>query len=49
MSFGIRLIDLVTPVKSLIPEVEPPLRSNFGFREKILWTAVVVFIYLICC
>ena len=45
----VRLIQLVTPVMHLLPEVEPPLRKNLAFREKMLWTAIVLFIYLICC
>jgi len=49
MSSSVRLIQLVTPVKHLLPEVEPPLRKNLAFREKMLWTAIVLFVYLICC
>lgn len=49
MSSGIRIIELVTPVRGLLPEVEPPLRKNLAFREKMLWTAIVLFVYLICC
>lgn len=46
---SLRLIQLVTPVMHLLPEVEPPLRKNLAFREKMLWTAIVLFVYLICC
>jgi protein transport protein SEC61 subunit alpha len=45
----VRLIQLVTPVMHLLPEVEPPQRKNLAFKEKMLWTAVVLFCYLICC
>jgi protein transport protein SEC61 subunit alpha len=46
MSF--RFIDLVQPVRGWLPEVEAPLKKQV-FREKLLWTAVTLFIYLICC
>ena len=49
MSSSVRLIQLVTPVRHMLPEVEPPLRKNLAFREKMLWTAIVLFVYLICC
>lgn len=32
----------------LLPEVESPLKKQ-AFREKLLWTGVTLFIYLICC
>jgi protein transport protein SEC61 subunit alpha len=38
----------VSPVKHLLPEVEQPLKKQ-AFREKLLWTAITLFIYLICC
>ena len=48
MADRIRFIDLVSPVMHLLPEVEQPMKKQ-AFREKILWTATVLFIYLICC
>ena len=48
MADRIRFIDLVSPVMPLLPEVEQPMKKQ-AFREKILWTATVLFIYLICC
>jgi len=45
---SVRFIDLVSPVKHLLPEVEAPLKRQ-AFREKLLWTAITLFIYLICC
>ena len=48
MSSGVRLIQLVTPVMGLLPEIAPPGRKQ-NFREKMLWTAMTLFIYLICC
>jgi protein transport protein SEC61 subunit alpha len=32
----------------LIPEVEQPLKKQM-FKEKLMWTGTVLFIYLICC
>ena len=49
MSSQVRLIQLVTPVRHMLPEVEPPQRKNLAFREKMLWTAIVLFVYLIMC
>jgi protein transport protein SEC61 subunit alpha len=43
-----RFIDLVQPVRAYLPEVEAPLKKQ-AFREKLLWTAITLFIYLICC
>ena len=43
-----RFIDLVNPVRGYIPEVEAPLKKQ-AFREKLLWTAITLFIYLTCC
>lgn len=43
-----RFIDLVQPVKHMLPEVEQPLKKQ-AFRDKLLWTAITLFIYLICC
>jgi protein transport protein SEC61 subunit alpha len=45
---SLRFIDLVHPIKHLLPEVEAPLKRQ-AFREKLLWTAITLFIYLICC
>jgi len=48
MTDRVRFIDLVSPVMHLLPEVESPLKKQ-AFREKLLWTGVTLFIYLICC
>jgi len=31
-----------------IPEVEQPLKKQM-FKEKLMWTGTVLFIYLVCC
>ena len=43
-----KLIYLVKPVMGWIPEVEQPLKKQM-FKEKLMWTGTVLFIYLICC
>ena len=48
MSGKLRFIDLVQPVQHLLPDVEQPLKK-LAFKEKLLWTAITLFIYLICC
>jgi protein transport protein SEC61 subunit alpha len=45
--FSYRLIEIVAPVKHLLPEVEAPLKRQ-TFREKLLWTVVTLIIYLTC-
>jgi protein transport protein SEC61 subunit alpha len=45
---SLRLINLVQPLRAYLPEVEAPLKRQ-AFREKLLWTAVTLLIYLICC
>ena len=41
-------MELVRPFCAIIPEVEKPER-RVHFREKVLWTAVTLFIFLVCC
>ena len=48
MAERVRFIDLVAPVMKWLPEVEQPMRKQ-AFREKLLWTASTLFVYLICC
>ncbi len=48
MSGEVRFIDLVQPVQKYLPEVEQPLKKQ-AFKDKMLWTAITLFIYLICC
>eukprot|EP01132_Coremiostelium_polycephalum_P005866 gene5866-7297_t len=44
---GFRFLDIVKPFCSFIPEVAQPDRK-IQFREKILWTAICLFIFLVC-
>ena len=43
-----RFLSLVKPALHLLPEVEQPDRK-IPFRERILWTIIVLFIFLVCC
>ena len=42
-----RLITLLKPATGILPEVVAPQRKVM-VREKIIWTGIVLFIYLIC-
>jgi len=44
----VRFLHLVKPMMFLLPEVEQPDRK-VPFREKVLWTAISLFIFLVCC
>lgn len=46
MSF--RFLNLVKPFMPVLPEVSAPERK-VPFKEKVLWTAITLFIYLVCC
>ena len=43
-----RFLHLVRPMLCILPEVEQPDRK-IPFRERILWTVIVLFIFLVCC
>lgn len=43
-----RLLNLVKPCMCVLPEVTTPDRK-VPFREKILWTAISLFVFLVCC
>lgn len=45
---GVKFLEFVKPFCSVIPEVEKPQR-RIQFREKMLWTAITLFIFLVCC
>ena len=36
------------PFCSILPEIQKPERK-IQFREKVLWTAITLFIFLVCC
>jgi len=43
-----RFIDLIKPVMCVMPEVSSP-EHKVPFREKIMWTIITLFIFLVCC
>ena len=45
---SIRFLDLVRPVMGILPEIEQPLKKQH-FNDKLIWTSITLFIYLICC
>merc|ERR1711906_94652 len=48
MGGGVRFLQLIRPFMCILPEVKSPERKR-PFREKVLWTAITLFIYLVCC
>ena len=44
----VRFLNLVKPVIFLIPELKAPIRA-VNKKDKFIWTAIALFIYLICC
>lgn len=44
----VRFLDLVKPVMCVLPEVSTP-ESKIPFREKVMWTIITLFIFLVCC
>jgi len=45
---GFKFLELLKPFISITPEVSKPERK-IQFREKVLWTAITLFIFLVCC
>jgi len=43
-----RFLHLIRPVMCVLPEVASPDRK-IPFREKVLWTTISLFIFLVCC
>ena len=43
-----RFLNLIKPMMFILPEVAPPERK-VPFKEKILWTSISLFVYLVCC
>merc|ERR1711939_1072048 len=43
-----RFLNLIKPVMCIIPEVSSPDR-RIPFKEKILWTSISLFVFLVCC
>ena len=45
---GFRFLNLIKPVMCILPEVSSPDR-RIPFKEKILWTSISLFVFLVCC
>jgi len=45
---GFKILEYLQPFCSFLPEVSKPERK-IQFREKVLWTAITLFIFLVCC
>lgn len=45
---GFKVLEVLRPFIALLPEVSKPERK-IQFKEKLLWTAVTLFIFLVCC
>jgi len=43
-----KFLHLIRPFMVVIPEISPP-EKKIQFREKLAWTAVTLFIFLVCC
>jgi protein transport protein SEC61 subunit alpha len=48
MSTGVKFLQLIKPFMSILPEVAQADRK-VPFREKVLWTALILFSFLVCC
>lgn len=47
-SGSFRFLNLIKPVMCVLPEVEAPDR-RIPFKEKVLWTSISLFVFLVCC
>jgi protein transport protein SEC61 subunit alpha len=44
----VRFLHLIRPVMCVLPEVSTP-EQRVPFREKVMWTVITLFIFLVCC
>ena len=44
----VKFLEFVKPFCGVLPEIQKPERK-IQFREKVLWTAITLFIFLVCC
>jgi len=47
-STGVRFLAIVKPFLCILPEVQKP-EKQVAIKEKLLWTVITLFIYLVCC
>uniref|UniRef100_A0A2R9BJR8 SEC61 translocon subunit alpha 2 n=1 Tax=Pan paniscus TaxID=9597 RepID=A0A2R9BJR8_PANPA len=45
---GLKFLEVIKPFCAVLPEIQKPERK-IQFREKVLWTAITLFIFLVCC
>lgn len=48
MAKGLRFLNLIKPALCIIPEVSSPDR-RVPFKERVLWTLISLFVFLVCC
>jgi protein transport protein SEC61 subunit alpha len=48
MSGNFRFLNLIKPMMVVLPEVSAPDR-RIPFKEKLLWTSISLFVFLVCC
>uniref|UniRef100_A0A668V6E9 Protein transport protein SEC61 subunit alpha n=1 Tax=Oreochromis aureus TaxID=47969 RepID=A0A668V6E9_OREAU len=46
--FSVKFLEVIKPFCAVLPEIQKPERK-IQFREKVLWTAITLFIFLVCC
>jgi protein transport protein SEC61 subunit alpha len=44
----VKFLEVIKPFCSILPEIAKPERK-IQFREKVLWTAITLLIFLVCC
>ncbi|MGH0165811.1 UNVERIFIED_CONTAM: hypothetical protein FKN15_051067 [Acipenser sinensis] len=44
----VKFLEVIKPFCVVLPEIQKPERK-IQFREKVLWTAITLFIFLVCC
>uniref|UniRef100_A0A4W3IK16 SEC61 translocon subunit alpha 2 n=1 Tax=Callorhinchus milii TaxID=7868 RepID=A0A4W3IK16_CALMI len=45
---AVKFLEVIKPFCAVLPEIQKPERK-IQFREKVLWTAITLFIFLVCC
>merc|ERR1712137_470279 len=48
VTMSARFLDIMRPFMAIIPEVQQAT-TKVPFKERVLWTSVTLFIYLVCC
>jgi hypothetical protein len=43
-----KILSYVRPFQPILPEIEKP-KKKVELKERLLWTLVVLFVYLVCC